>query len=144
MIEVINRQRAARIRASRVKRLVGRLLRRYRLGEADIVLAFVGTTTIRRLNRTFRKKDKVTDVLAFPAGERGADGRRPLGDVIICVPRAARQAAELGHSLEAELAYLVLHGFLHLLGYKHFRGHEDEEKRVVRRLRRENILPRIP
>jgi probable rRNA maturation factor len=144
MIEVINRQKAARIRANRFKRLVGRLLRRYRLGEADVVLAFVGTKTIRRLNRTFRKKDKVTDVLAFPVGKLGVDGRRPLGDVIVCVPRAARQAAALGHSLEAELAYLVLHGFLHLLGYEHFRGHEDEEKRVVRRLRREKILPPAP
>lgn len=148
MIEVINRLKAARIRPRRFARLLGRLEKRYRLAGADVVLAFVGPGTIRRLNRDFRKKDKVTDVLSFPSGEgrgdRGPDGRRYLGDILICVRRAEKQAAELGHSLEAELAYLTIHGFLHLLGYEHFQGHEEEEARVVRLLRKENITPLPP
>jgi probable rRNA maturation factor len=134
MIEVQNRQRAARIKVRRFERLVNRLLRRYRRGRADVVLAFVGTATIRRLNRTFRGKDEVTDVLSFPGAGgagRGPDGRLYLGDIVVCVPRASRQAAELGQSLEAELAYLTIHGFLHLLGYEHGRGHEAEETKAL-------------
>jgi len=149
MIEVLNRQKTARIRARRFERLLGRLLRRYRRGRADVVLAFVGEKAIRRLNRTFRRKDKVTDVLSFPAGGRSADGKGKgdrvlLGEIAVCVPRAARQASQLGHGLEAELAYLTLHGFLHLLGYDHVRGHEEEEAKAVAALRRERILPFPP
>jgi probable rRNA maturation factor len=144
MIEVISRLRAVRIRTGLFERLLRRLVRRYRLGNPDVVLAFIGPGTIRRLNRTFRKKDKVTDVLSFPAAGPGPEGRRNLGDILICGPKAARQAAELGHGLEAELAFLTIHGFLHLLGYEHFRGHEEEEARIVRRLRREGVPPLPP
>ncbi|MBM3294330.1 MAG: rRNA maturation RNase YbeY [Candidatus Aminicenantes bacterium] len=154
MVEVLNRQRAARIRVRRFERLLGRLLRRYRRGRAGVVLAFVGEKAVRRLNRTYRGQDRVTDVLSFPArpsaGGEGAAPRaagRPLpflGDILICVPRAARQAARLGHALEAELAFLALHGFLHLLGYEHGEGHEEEEARAAAALRRESILPFPP
>ena len=144
MIEVFNRLKTVRIRTGLFERLLGRLVRRYRLGDPDVVLAFIGPGTIRRLNRTFRKKDKVTDVLSVPAAGPGPDGRPNLGDILICGPKAARQAAELGHGLEAELAYLTIHGFLHLLGYEHFRGHEEEEARIVRRLRKEGVPPLPP
>ncbi|MBM3310515.1 MAG: rRNA maturation RNase YbeY [Candidatus Aminicenantes bacterium] len=144
MVEVQDRQRTVRVRARRFERLLARLARRYRREGAEVVLVFVGERAIRRLNRDFRKKDKVTDVLSFPeawSGETGGRKRgRRLGDIVVCVPRARRQAAELGHPLEAELAYLALHGYLHLLGYDHGRGHEEEERRAVRSLRREGIL----
>jgi probable rRNA maturation factor len=75
---------------------------------------------VRRLNRVFRKKDKTTDVLSFPeSGRRLPDGTRPLGEIVISVPQAARQATASGHSLATELRVLVIHGYLHLLGYDH-------------------------
>ena len=141
MIEIINRQTKSRIDAGLFERLLERLLRRSRLRDTDVVLVFAGDAAVRTLNRTFRKKDKTTDVLSFPLEGRGEDGRRHLGDIVISVPRARRQAAELGHGLEAELVYLAIHGFIHLLGYDHFRGHEKEEARILRLLRREKFTP---
>jgi len=86
--------------------------------EVTVVLA--GDATLRRLNRTFRKKDKTTDVLSFPSGrEREPDGSRPLGEIVISVAQAGRQSKAAGHSLAAELRVLVIHGYLHLLGYDH-------------------------
>ena len=77
---------------------------------------------IRSLNAKFRCIDRVTDVLTFPAWE-GEDLIAPpdgyLGDIAICVRRAEEQAEEYGHSLERELAFLAVHGGLHLLGYDH-------------------------
>ena len=96
-----------------------------RAGDASILL----TTgdVIRQLNRDFRHIDRVTDVLTFPAWEGGdsvEDGY--LGDVAICVERAAEQAEEYGHSLERELAFLSVHGALHLMGYDHMTPEEEE------------------
>jgi len=72
---------------------------------------------MRRLNRTYRGKDRPTDVLSFP-GEETPDGVH-LGDVVICVPVARRQAARAGHDVALELEVLLLHGVLHCLGYDH-------------------------
>ena len=85
---------------------------------------------LRRLNRTFRGKDKPTDVLSFP-GERTADGYH-VGDIVISVPTARRQAAEAGHGLQRELQILLLHGLLHCLGY----DHETDDGAMERRERR--------
>src|SRR5690606_21198778 len=106
---------------------------------------------IRVLNRDYRGKDAPTDVLSFPLWEpeEVADIRahperypeRPLlvGDVVISVETAARQAEEYGHGLERELAYLCVHGMLHLLGY----DHEDEAARAAMRAREEAILTEL-
>lgn len=75
-----------------------------KLPEISVVL--VGDTKIKALNKKYRKKNKVTDVLAFDYGE-----------VFICLPQAKRQAKKLGHSLKKELATLLIHGVLHLAGY---------------------------
>ncbi len=77
---------------------------------------------IQTLNRDYRSKDKATDVLSFPfwEGETLFDGEPvPLGDLVLSLETAARQAKELKHSLEAELAFLSIHGTLHLLGFDH-------------------------
>ena len=78
---------------------------------------------MRRLNREFRRRDKVTDVLSFlpDAGAPKARGsnRRFLGDLAIAKGIAARQARQLGHSVQTELRILALHGLLHLMGYDH-------------------------
>ena len=144
MIEIINRLTKSRIDASLFERLLERLLRRSRLKNTDVVLVFAGDAAVRTLNRTFRKKDKTTDVLSFPMEGRGDGGRRHLGDIVVSVPQARRQAAELGHGLEAELVYLTIHGFIHLLGFDHFRGHEEEEARILRLLGREKFSPLPP
>jgi probable rRNA maturation factor len=143
MVEIINRQTKSRIRVDLFSRVIERLLRRSRRKDTDVVLVFAGDAAVRTLNRTYRKTDKTTDVLSFPLEGRGDDGRRHLGDIIISVPQARRQAADLGHPLDAELVYLAIHGFIHLLGFEHFRGHEVEEAKILRLLRREkfSVLP---
>ncbi len=85
-------------------------------GSVSVLLA--GDEEVRRLNREFRRKDKATDVLSFPAGE-GAGRARMAGDLAISVETAAREAENRGHSLETELRVLLLHGILHLAGYDH-------------------------
>ncbi len=131
MIEILNRQRRRRVDRAAFERLLRRLLRRYGVRWPAVTLVFADDAEVRRLNRKFRRKDKTTDVLSFPLREKGPDGRFHLGDIIISVPRAAAQARELGHSLRYELEYLAAHGFLHLLGFEHFRGHEEEEAELA-------------
>jgi probable rRNA maturation factor len=107
----------------------------------DVTVAIVPDARVHALNRQFRKKDKATDVLSFPAGERGY-----LGDVVIAAGVAKRQAREAGHSLQTELRVLALHGLLHLLGYDH-EVDDGRMARMERRLRargglREGLLER--
>lgn len=128
MIEIINRQRRSPLPRTKIRKLIKRLEERYRLGETEISVVFVGLQAVRTLNRTFRKKDKPTDVLSFPIGAREPDGKYYLGDIVISVPVAERQARENGHSLDREIEILVLHGFLHLIGRHHGRFLSDEEK----------------
>jgi probable rRNA maturation factor len=99
-----------------------------------VTVAIVSDARVRALNRQYRRKDKVTDVLAFPSGERGH-----LGDVVIAAGVAARQAREAGHTLATELRVLALHGLLHLLGYDHERD-DGRMARLERRLRRRGGL----
>lgn len=89
---------------------------------------------MRTLNREYRKKDKTTDVLSFPAedGDERVKRSGPLGDLVISVPQAKRQAKEYQHSLDQELIRLIVHGFLHLLGY-------DHEASAARRRRMEGL-----
>ena len=118
-----------------------------------VTVAFVTDARIRALNSQYRKKDKVTDVLSFPAfapaaRRRGTPGEEPheLGDVVIAAGVARRQAREAGHPLRTEIRVLALHGLLHLLGYDHERD-EGQMARLERRLRvkgglREGLIER--
>jgi len=90
---------------------------------------FVGDRAMRRLNRQFRGQDKTTDVLSFP----GEDAH--LGDILVSVPTARRQATKAGHGVGGELKTLLLHGVLHCLGYDH-ETDRGEMGRLERRLRR--------
>jgi probable rRNA maturation factor len=96
----------------------------------DLSVAVVSDRRMRALHRQFRGKDKVTDVLSFPAESRGF-----LGDVVIAAGVAKRQARECGHSLQTEIRVLALHGLLHLLGYDHESDH-GTMARVEARLRK--------
>jgi probable rRNA maturation factor len=86
-------------------------------GEISVLLA--GDSEVRRLNRQFRRKDKPTDVLSFPAPASSPGSPQLAGDLAISVETAARQAADAGHPLFVELQILLLHGILHLAGYDH-------------------------
>ena len=105
---------------------------------SELSVALVDDDEMRRLNRDYRGKDRTTDVLAFALREgEGTTVQEPglLGDVVISVPAAARQAEDRGHSLERELAELLVHGILHLLGHDHERS-PAEARRMFREQRR--------
>ncbi len=103
----------------------------YERKKGDLCVMVDTPERIRTLNRDFRHVDRVTDVLTFPAweGEDPLGGDGYLGDIMICYDRAKEQAEEYGHSLSRELAFLTVHGVLHLLGYDHMTGPEE---RVMR------------
>jgi rRNA maturation RNase YbeY len=102
-------------------------------GDAGLSLVLVGDRFMRHLNRLYRQEQRSTDVLAFPGAPLpcrtlyNETGQRFLGDVVISLPYAARQAQRVGHSLQHELAVLVTHGVLHLLGYDHERSARDAQ-----------------
>jgi probable rRNA maturation factor len=96
-----------------------------------VAVVFAGDGTLHRLNRTYRGKDKPTDVLSFP----GPGGTLGLGDVLISVATAERHARTLGRTLPQELDVLALHGFLHVLGYDH-ETDDGAMDRLERRLRK--------
>jgi probable rRNA maturation factor len=127
----------------------------------EVALSFVDDEAIHELNKQYRGIDKPTDVLSFAMSEAGeeeieihydqavedeqgeepAEGEEdsfiePLGDIIISVPRAINQAEEYGHSVERELGFLFVHGFLHLIGYDH-QSEEDEKSMFAKQ---EDIL----
>ncbi|GGG84314.1 rRNA maturation RNase YbeY [Staphylococcus pragensis] len=104
--------------------------------EAELSVTFVDKDEIQNINKTYRDKDKVTDVISFALEEdepeiSGMDIPRVLGDIIICTDVAQEQADSYGHSFERELGFLALHGFLHLLGYDHM--NEEDEKEMFGR-----------
>jgi len=101
-------------------------------GDCEISVTFVSDRIIRQMNREFRGIDKATDVLSFPMAEDGDledafDGEKyQLGDVVLSLEHARAQAELYGHSFEREVAFLCVHSALHLLGYDHETGEEDE------------------
>lgn len=97
--------------------------------EGDLTIVLTDDRQLHELNLDYLDVDAPTDVLSFPASELDPEtGVLYLGDIAISVPRAAQQAESAGHSLEAEVQLLVVHGTLHLLGYDHS---TDEEKAVM-------------
>ncbi|MFE8695390.1 rRNA maturation RNase YbeY [Cytobacillus sp. FJAT-53684] len=112
--------------------------------ESEVSLTFVSNEKIREINKEYRHKDSVTDVISFAMEEMGEgeieligiDMPRVLGDIIISVSRAKEQAEEYGHSIMRELGFLAVHGFLHLLGY----DHETTEDEKVMFSRQKDIL----
>ena len=102
--------------------------------EASATLALVGDARIQKLNCDFRGHDKPTDVLSFAAA-RNEDDPDYLGDIVVSVDTASRQAKRRGSNLRRELKVLSLHGFLHLLGYDHEKD-DGEMRRIEYRLRR--------
>jgi|SRR5687767_1895641 len=110
----------------------------------DVCVALVSDARMRALNRQFRGKDKVTDVLSFPAQDRSASSAPSaagfLGDIVIASGVAKIQAKAAGHSLNTEIRVLALHGLLHLLGYDHD-ADDGKMAGVEARLRKKAGLP---
>jgi len=126
----LDRQRRRRVQPARVRRVLRAAARDLGVsGELAVVLA--GDRTLRSLNARYRGKDKPTDVLSFP----GPGGEGGLGDVVISLDTAARNARALGRTLPQEVDVLALHGFLHVLGYDH-ETDDGTMDRLESRLRR--------
>jgi probable rRNA maturation factor len=133
-IEIVlqNPNRYSEVRARRLRPWLARLLAAVATGRESLGVRFCSDREMRRANLSFRNLDKTTDVLSFP----GEDGH--VGDILISMPTARRQAAAAGHagqSVEREIKTLLLHGVLHCLGYDH-ETDDGEMERVERRLRR--------
>jgi probable rRNA maturation factor len=127
--EVVVGGRARGLTAARVERLVAGVLRAEDR-EAELSVSFVGLATMRALNREHKGKDRATDVLAFSLPQ---PGQGIVGDIYVCPAVAREQARELGISPQLELARLVVHGVLHVLGHDHPDGPEREQSPMWRR-----------
>lgn len=120
-IGLLNRQRRIKIGLTRLRSWIERILTHLGYPEAEISLVLVNDRQIRDLNESYRGLPAPTDVLSFPMGEGEFRELHPhlLGDVVISLETASRQARESGHPLELEVCLLLIHGILHLLGYDH-------------------------
>ena len=146
VIRIANRQRSIPLRKQTYRVLAQKLLHKLNQPEAEISLSFIGDARIRSLNRIYRDRDQSTDVLAFPLAhtrklKAGFSQPPPhfLGDVVISVPTAQRQAKAQKHSARREITALMVHGVLHLLGYDHEKFREarlmqKKEKTLLRYL----------
>jgi probable rRNA maturation factor len=117
-----------------IQRALNKAAEMEELPAVDLSLTIVDDEEIRQLNREFRNVDSPTDVLSFPLWEPDEDWviaeeeeTVPLGDLVISLPRAKEQAKEYNHSIERELGFLAVHGFLHLLGYDHETAEQEKE-----------------
>lgn len=133
-----------------IYRVVAKCFEVENLQDAKLYISFTLTTPqkIREINKEYRKIDKETDVLSFPMFTKGEmlrirnkvpEYEEALGDIIISIDRVKEQAEEYGHSFERELAYMVVHGFYHLMGEDHIK----EEDKIQMREKEENVLSQL-
>ena len=117
----------------------------YGLDNAEVSFTLTDNNYIHELNKQYRGIDRPTDVLSFALNESeepeisGGTAVNVLGDIIISVERAKEQAADFGHSLRREIAFLTVHGMLHLLGYDHMEDEEREEMEAEQRFVMEKL-----
>ena len=130
-VVVLSQARLPGVRSARVRSDAAAVLAAMEQKRAELTVVLVDDAAIQVLNRGYRKKDAPTDVLAFAMREglRVAGDEHGLGDVVISLETAARQARRRRKPLEAEVRTLLIHGILHLLGYDHERS-EPEAKRM--------------
>ncbi len=121
----------------KLRGFAGRVLAAEKLGPAEIGIVITGDAAVRALNRQFCGEDAPTDVLSFALTEGDERFALPpgktvrLGEIVISLPTARRQAKQAGHSLKREIALLLIHGLLHLLGYDH--ADEPDRRRMWER-----------
>ncbi|ACO04127.1 MAG TPA: rRNA maturation RNase YbeY [Persephonella sp.] len=111
-----------------VKEAVEKILEHLNIDNVEISITLTDDSTIKEINRQWRGKDKPTDVLSFPIDEKPPKYRyRILGDVVISLPYAKKQAEEIGLPYREEIIRLLIHGILHLLGYDHERSEKEAQ-----------------
>jgi rRNA maturation RNase YbeY len=141
MIEVVNRQRKVPVDCERWQAFTARAQKVLPSGAVGCTIAFVSDRAMRQLNRLWRHKNGTTDVLSFPAAQDDFEklAGSTLGDVVISLEQAARQAKEHGLSLDQEIAQLILHGVLHLCGYDHATDNGEMDRLELRLRKRLGI-----
>jgi rRNA maturation RNase YbeY len=141
-IRIHNRQRTVAIDTAAVKKRVLQIMGYLGCSDQELSVVFGSDRLLQEINNTYRHKDRPTNVLAFPQSPtyEGEPATPMLGDVIVALPTAAREAHDLQQSLEERVIYLLLHGILHLLGHDHEgsaaqrRRMEALERQVLARL----------
>jgi rRNA maturation RNase YbeY len=141
-IRIHNRQRTVAINTAAVKKRVLQIMGYLGCSDQELSVVFGSDRLLQEINNTYRHKDRPTNVLAFPQSPtyEGEPATPMLGDVIVALPTAAREAHDLQQSLEERVIYLLLHGILHLLGHDHEgsaaqrRRMEALERQVLARL----------
>ena len=121
-----------------IEKVVEKCFEEENLLKTHLYLSVILTTPnqIQEMNNTYRKINKATDVLSFPMFEKDeipniiSEIEEPLGDIVISIEKVKEQAEEYGHSFERELAYMVVHGFYHLMGYDHIELVDRTEMRA--------------
>jgi probable rRNA maturation factor len=132
-ILIRNRQRKIKADLNSLRQAAEKVLRILGLPQAELSITLVNDKQIRLLNREYRNINKPTDVLAFPMQEGEFKGLNPnlLGDIVISLETASKQALSIGHSLTKELDQLLIHGILHLLNYDHSRTMVRKEQELL-------------
>ncbi|MBI3001261.1 MAG: rRNA maturation RNase YbeY [Deltaproteobacteria bacterium] len=145
-VDVTHKFPGKRIPIGRLKKTAQKILQILKQDRSELSLALVGNREIQELNARYRNKNEPTDVLSFPSGERLPTGTQILGDVVISVEQAEKQATKRKQSLQEEMTSLLVHGILHLLGYDHERSKKEAEimrgmeKKIRRALCRKQVL----
>lgn len=124
--KILVRKDKGKISTRWIKAIVERLLNLQGMQGVEISIYLTDDQVIRDLNRSYRGKDKATDVLSFTLDEPVGEYHL-LGEIVISIDTAERQAKDLGYSLEEEIKRLLVHGFVHLLGYDHELGEKEEK-----------------
>ena len=139
-IEFARRGAGREYPSANLKKIAASILTAVEQSHAELSVALVGDQEMRPLNAKFRKKNKTTDVLSFPADPALPAQADLLGDVIISVEQAKRQAGDRKTSLEIEIVTLLIHGILHLLGYDHERS---QRKAKIMATREQKLLSHL-
>lgn len=131
-----------------IKKVIEACFKEEKLENSKLYISITLTTpsNIRKINKEYRNVDKETDVLSFPMFEKNEleemiknnhfEHEDVLGDIVISIERVKEQAIEYGHSFEREFAYMLVHGFYHLMGYDHI----EENDKIIMRSKEENVL----
>ena len=129
-ILISNQQKKVKLNFSRIKKEICKILEDLDCHNSELSILFTSDNHIKELNKTYRKKNRPTDVLAFSQKEGNSVeiNTNILGDVVISIDTAKRQADELRHSVEKEIFILLVHGILHLLGFDHIKSKQDALK----------------
>ena len=139
-MEIVRRAAGRKFSSRRLKQVALAVLQLTEQQDAELSLAMIGNAAMQELNARYRHKNYPTDVLSFPAARNLPTEAPLLGDVIISVEKAAEQAKQRRRTLDQEMATLLIHGIVHLLGYDHERSAKDArvmtriEKKIAQQL----------